>query len=341
MAEAGARTAALPPEAQIVDMIMAQLGARLINLAVRLSLPDYMAEGPRSAEELAAVTGTHAPALYRILRTMAAMGIFTEGNGHRFGLTPLGAALQSGTPSHATALLMGGDFVTRSMDNLLFSAQTGTTAFAKSFGKPLFDWLSDHPVEASLFNQTMVGFHGTEPPAIAAAYDFSGFGTIADIGGSTGNLLTTILSHHAGPRGILYDLAHVVREAPALIRQRGLADRVRIEPGSFFDSVPAGADAYILSHIIHDWNEAQCLTILGNCRRAMNPGGRVLIVEMVIPEGDVPHPGKLLDIVMLAIPGGEERTAGQYAELLGKAGLRMTRVVPTTSLVSVVEAEPV
>jgi hypothetical protein len=176
---------------------------------------------------------------------------------------------------------------------------------------------------------------------VAAAYDFSVFGTIADIGGSTGNLLATILGHHAGPRGILYDLPHVVRDAPAFIRQRGLTDRIRIETGSFFDGVPAGADAYILSHIIHDWNEQQCLTILGNCRRAMNPGGRVLLVEMVLPEGDVPHPGKLIDIVMLTVPGGEERTAGQYADLLGKAGLRITRVVPTASLVSVVEAVPV
>jgi hypothetical protein len=341
MAETAAKTAALPPETQIVQMIMAQLESRLIHLAATLRLPDHMAEGPRGVEELAAATGTHAPALHRIMRTMAAMGVFSEGQDHRFSLTPLGAALKSGTPSHATALTLAGEFTTRSLDHLLFSAQTGTTAFPKAFGKPLFDWLAEHPVEASLFNDTMVGFHGEEPPAVAKAYDFSAFGTIADIGGSTGNLLATILSAYPGPRGILCDLAHVIRDAPALIRQRGLTDRVRVEAGSFFDSVPAGADAYILSHVIHDWNEQQCVTILGHCRRAMNPGGRVLLVEMVLPEGNAPHPGKLLDILMMTIPGGEERTAGQYAELLGKAGLRMTRVVPTASLVSVIEAVPV
>jgi hypothetical protein len=341
MAESAARSAAPAPESQIVEMIMAQMGSRLIHLAARLRLPDHLAEEPRTADELAALTGTHAPALYRIMRTMAAMGIFSEGQDHRFALTPVGAALKSGTPSHATALTLAGEFVTRTLDHLLFSAQTGSTAFPKAFGKPLFDWMAEHPVEASLFNDTMVGFHGAEPPAIAAAYDFSAFSTIADIGGSTGNLLATILTHHPGPRGVLFDLPHVVRDAPALIRQRGLTDRIRIEGGSFFDTAPAGADAYILSHVIHDWSEQHCVTILGNCRRAMNPGGRVLLVEMVLPEGNVPHPGKVLDVLMLILPGGEERTAGQYAELLGKAGLRMTRVVPTASLVSIVEAVPV
>jgi hypothetical protein len=137
---------------------------------------------------------------------------------------------------------------------------------------------------------------------------------------------------------VLYDLPHVVRDAPALIRARGLADRVKIEAGSFFEGVPAGGDAYLLSHIIHDWTEEQCLTILGHCRRAMNPGGRVLIIEMVLPAGSAPHPGKLLDIMMLVGPGGRERTEREYRALLGQAGLRLTRVVPTQSAVSVVEA---
>jgi hypothetical protein len=185
-----------------------------------------------------------------------------------------------------------------------------------------------------------VGVHGMEPAAVAAAYDFSGFQTIADVGGSTGNMLSTILGRHAGPRGILFDMPHVVRDAPAFIQQRGLTERIRIEPGSFFESVPAGADAYILSHIIHDWNEEQCVAILDNCRRAMNPHGRLLLVEMVLPSGDTPHPGKMLDMVMLVTPGGQERTAAEYSALLDKAGFRLTRVVPTASPVSIVEAVP-
>jgi hypothetical protein len=340
MPEAAVKSDALPPEAQIVEMVMAQFVTHLVHLAATLKLPDHLAEGPKTAEELAPLTATHAPALYRVMRTLASLGLFTEDHAHRFALRPLGEALKSGTPSHATALIMGGDLVARSFDNLLYSVQTGKTGFQKSFGVPLFDWLAGHPVDASLFHQTMVGIHGMEPPAIAAAYDFSVFKTIADVGGSTGNLLTTILGRHPAPRGILFDLPHVVRDAPAFIAQRGLTDRIQVEAGSFFDRVPPGADAYIFSHIIHDWNEEQCLTILGHCRRAMSSGGRLLLVEMVLPDGDTPHPGKMLDVCMLMLPGGEERTEAQYATLLDKAGFRLTRVVPTASLVSVVEAVP-
>jgi hypothetical protein len=340
MPENAVKTDALPPEAQIVEMVMAQFVSRLIHLTAALKLPDHLADGPKTAEELALRTATHAPALYRVMRTLASLGLFTEDQAHRFTLLPLGAALKSGTPSHATALIMGGDFVARSLDHLLYSVQTGKTGFQHSFGVPLFDWLGGHPMEAALFNQTMVGIHGMEPPAVAAAYDFSVFKTIADVGGSTGNLLATILGQHPSPRGILFDLPHVVRDAPAFLAQRGLTDRIQIENGSFFDRIPAGADAYILSHIIHDWTEEQCLTILGHCRRAMSAAGRLLLVEMVLPPGDTPHPGKMLDMAMLTIPGGEERTEAEYAALLDKAGFRLTRVVPTASLVSIVEAAP-
>jgi hypothetical protein len=202
----------------------------------------------------------------------------------------------------------------------------------------MFDWLAKNPKDASLFSETMIGVHGAEPAAVAAAYDFSGLTTIVDVGGATGNLLTTILDTHPGTRGILFDLPHVVRDAPTLIQTRGLAERVTIQSGSFFERVPSGGDAYLLSHIIHDWSEEQCLTILGNCRQAMNSGSRLLIVEMVLPDGDTPHPGKIIDMAMLVAPGGQERTEPEYGTLLGKAGLCLTRVVPTESPVSVVEA---
>jgi hypothetical protein len=337
---AAARTDAPPPEAQIAEIMLSQLVPRLVWLAATLRLADHLAEGPKTAEQLASPTGTHPPALYRILRTLASVGFFSEDEQHRFVLQPLGAVLRSGTPSHAAALTLGGELFTRSLDNLLHSVETGKPSFERAFGVPIFDWLGGHPSQASLFNHTMVGFHGMEPPAVADAYDFSGFRVIADIGGSTGNMLATILSRHRQPRGILFDLPHVVSEAPAVLQERGVADRIRIEAGSFFDGVPSGADAYVLSHVIHDWSQEQCLTVLGHCRRAMSSESRLLIIEMVLPEGDAPHPGKLLDIIMLTIPGGEERTPAQYGALLERAGFRMTRIVPTASLVSIVEAVP-
>jgi len=314
--------------------------SRIVYVAAKLSLADHLAKGPKSADELAGPTGTHAPSLYRLMRTLANLGILTEDGTHRFALTTLGEALKTGATgsARATILTLASDWMSRGLEQLLYSVQSGKSGFEQSLGMPIFDWLATHPEEASMFSETMVGIHGAEPPAVAAAYDFSGSTTIVDVGGATGHLLTTILGRYAGARGNLYDLPHVVRDAPALVQARGLTNRVTIEAGSFFERVPRGGDTYLLSHIIHDWSEDQCLTILGHCRRAMNPESRLLIIEMVLPAGDTPHPGKMLDMMMLVGPGGQERTEKEYGTLLGKANLRLTRVVPTTSPVSIVEA---
>jgi O-methyltransferase/methyltransferase family protein len=329
-----------PPHAQLVQMAMAHWVSHIVYVAAKLNLADHLANGPKSADELAGPTKTHLPSLYRFMRTLANLGILTEDVTHRFALTPLGDALKTGAPGSARAsiLTLASDWMSRGLGQLLYSVQTGNSGIEKSLGMPFFDWLAKHPEEVSLFSETMVGIHGAEPPAVAAAYDFTGLATIVDVGGATGHLLTTILGRYPGPRGILYDLPHVVRDAPALIQARGLADRITIESGSFFERVPSGGDAYLLSHIIHDWTESQCLTILGHCRRAMKPDSRLLIIEMVLPAGDTPHPGKMLDMMMLVGPGGQERTEQEYGALLGKAGFRLTRVVPTASPVSVVEA---
>ena len=329
-----------PPHMQVIQMAMGYWVSRIVWMAAKLGLADKLAKGPRSAAELAGETGTHAPSLHRLLRTLASLGILTERDGKRFALTPLGETLRSGAPGSAlaTVLTLAGPTFYRAWDEILYSFQTGKTSFEKVFGMPAFDYLAKHPDEASLFSETMVGLHGPETPAVAAAYDFSKFKTVVDVGGATGNMLAAVLSRHPGPRGILFDLPHVVREAPPLLGRAGVADRVTIESGSFFETVPQGGDAYILSHIIHDWSEAQCLTILGHVRKAIAPGGKLLIVEMVLPPGDAPHPGKLLDITMLLLPGGQERTPEEYADLLAKAKFRLERVVATQSPVSVVEA---
>jgi hypothetical protein len=330
------------PQHQMIHMATAYWASSLVYVAADLQLADHLAEAPRTAAEIAQSTGSDAPSLYRVMRTLASMGLFAEDSDQRFSLTPLGETLRVGTPGsvRSSVLTLAGELFAKPFSELSYSIKTGKPAFDKIFGMPEFAWLAKHPVEASMFSETMVGFHGAEPKAVAKAYDFSQAQTVIDVGGATGNLLAAILSHHREPRGVLFDLPHVVRDAPTLIKARGLSERIAIEAGSFFESVPVADGAYLLSHIIHDWGEDQCLTILRNCRRAMKPDSRLLIIEMVLPTGNTPHPGKMLDIVMLAVPGGQERTEPGYRELLEKAGFRLTRVVPTESAVSIVEALP-
>jgi hypothetical protein len=329
-----------PPHAQLIQMATAHWVSHIVYVAAKLNLADQLAKESKSADELAGPTATNPSSLYRLMRTLAHLGILTEDVNHRFALTEVGEALKAGAPgaARATILTLAGEWCTQGFGNLLYSVQTGKSGVEKWLGMPVFDWLGKNPEMASLFSETMVGFHGPEAVAVASAYDFSSLRTIVDVGGATGNLLTTVLGRAPGARGILYDLPHVVREAPAMIQARGLSERVTIESGSFFERVPSGGDAYLLSHVIHDWSEEQCLTILGHCRRAMNPGGRLLVIEMVLPPGNTPHPGKMLDMMMLVGPGGRERTEQEYGTLLAKAGFRLTRVVPTESVASVVEA---
>jgi hypothetical protein len=333
----------LPPHLQLIQMGVASWVSAIVYAGAKLGIADHLAAGPKSAAELAPTTGTHAPSLHRLMRTLAGLGILTERDGQRFALTPLGEALKTGAPGSARSTLLAfcGPAFWHSWEETIYSLQTGLTGFEKAFGMPFFAYLAQHPEDASHFSEAMVGFHGPEPPAVADAYDFSGIGTVVDVGGATGNMLAAILTKHPAPRGVLFDRPHVVADAPALLEAHGVADRVTIESGDFFERVPAGGDAYLLSHIIHDWSEEQCLAILGHCRSVMKPSGRLLIVETVLPAGDTPHQGKVQDMVMLVFPGGQERTETEYASLLKKAGFRLNRVVPTASVASVVEASPV
>lgn len=329
-----------PAHVQMIQMASAFWISRAVYAAARLGLADLLEDGAKSAQELAGPTGTHAPSLHRLLRALGSLGLFTEGEDHRFALTPLGATLKSGAPGAArsTVIALAGQWMWGAWNEFMYSLQTGKTAFEKVWGMPVFDYLARHPDEARYFGEAMIGVHGSEPPAVASAYDFAGLRTLVDVGGGTGNLLTTILLAHPDLRGVLYDLPHVVPEALANFTAAGVADRCKAVAGSFMESVPAGGDAYLLSHVIHDWDEERCLQILHNCRQAMEPKGRLLIIESVLPSGDEPHPGKILDLVMLTVPGGVERSGEEYAALLAKAGFRLTRIVPTSSAVSVVEA---
>ncbi|MCO6511078.1 MAG: hypothetical protein J5I65_09820 [Aridibacter famidurans] len=330
----------MPPHAVLVQMGTGYWVSRIVYMAAKLDLADHLADGAKTAGDLAGQLGVQERALHRMMRSLSSLGVLKDEGDGRYGLTPLGEAMKEDAPGAAkySLLSMAGDAMWRVWEHIDHSMKTGEPATGKALGMPIFDYLGQHPELAKQFSGAMVGIHGAEPPAVAEAYDFSQFGTITDIGGASGNMLGHILTKHSGPKGVLFDLPHVVKDSPSTLEKFGVADRVSIEEGSFFDSVPAGSDAYILSHIIHDWNEEQCLTILGNCREAMHDESKLLIVEFVLPEGDEPHIGKLLDIVMLVLPGGEERTPAEYSELLSRAGLKMTNVIPTDSPASIVEA---
>jgi len=324
---------------QLDGMITGYWVSQAIYAAAKFGIADLLKDGPRSVDDLAAATATNADALYRLLRALASKGIFAEGEPRQFALTPLAEALQSDVPGSKRALaLMSGDEQFRAWSEIEYSIRTGKIAFDKVFGKPIFDYLGEHPDKARVFDAAMVGIHGRESAAILSAYDFTGVNVLVDIGGGNGSQITGLLQHHTAMKGILFDLAHVVERAKSRIDAAGLTDRCSLVAGSFFEEVPTGADAYFMRHIIHDWDDEKSLVILRNCHRAMSPKARLLIVESVIPPGNEPFGGKFLDLVMLLIPGGKERTVDEYRALLAEAGFELTQIVPTGTEVSVIEA---
>jgi hypothetical protein len=331
-----------PPEAVITQMIFGKWVAMALSVAAKLRVADALAAGPQSVAELAAETDTHAPSLYRLLRALASVGVFAEGPDGRFGQTPLSEVLRSDVPGsmRAVADYCGADWSWRPWGHLLETVRTGETAFDAVFGEQAFAYLAKHPAESAVFNEGMTGFSMQESPAVAEAYDFSPFGTVVDVGGGHGHLLCTVLNLYPGPKGIVFEAPHVAAGATSRIAEVGLSDRCRVEVGDFFAAVPAG-DAYLMKHIIHDWPDDKAATILRNCRAAAMPGAKLVLVEMVIPPGNDPSPGKLLDLEMLVIASGKERTEAEYAELLAGAGWKLTRIVPTKSPASVIEGAAV
>jgi ubiquinone/menaquinone biosynthesis C-methylase UbiE len=286
-------------------------------------------------------TRMHPPSLFRVLRALASLGVFAEEPGRRFRLTPAAEVLRSETPGskRALAIMMGEEYF-RAWGELLYSVRTGEPAFDRIFGQPLFAFLSQHPEQAAVFDKAMVGAHGRDTAAMLDAYDFSTFTSVADIGGGNGTTLCAVLGRHPHLRGTLFDLPGVIDRARAIVEASELSDRIRLVAGDFFQTAPNGADAYTLRHIIHDWDDERAIRILKNVRRAMEPGGRLLIVETVIPPGNEPCFAKLLDLTMLVAPGGQERTEDEYRTLLGRAGFGLARIVPTATHDSVIEGVP-
>jgi hypothetical protein len=329
----------VPPPAQLAQMLFGFWASQAVYVAAKLDLASYLKDGALSADELAQSTSTHAHSLYRLLRMLASLGVVSEDADKRFSLTPVGECLRADVPGSQRALaLMAGEEHYQSWGDLLYSIQTGLPAFDKIYGKPIFDWLAQQPEKAAIFDQAMVSVHGRETAAMLDAYDFSGIKTLADVGGGNGSVLMATLQRNPHLKGMLYDLPSVVKRAFPHFEAAGLASRCQLIGGSFFESIPTGADAYLMRHIIHDWTDEQCLTILKHIHQAMPADGRLLVVESVIPAGNDPFFGKQLDLNMLVIPGGQERTAAEYEKLFSTAGFKLNRIVPTTTEISIVEA---
>lgn len=330
------------PQEQMSRMIGGACVSQMIYAAAKLDLATKLSAGPRTPRQLAEETDTHPQSLYRLLRALASVGIFAEGSDGAFSLTAAAEELRSDVPAsqHAMAVMMGEEHY-RAYGELLYSVQTGRPAFDKVYGKPVFEYLAEHPDQARTFDAAMTSIHGRETRAMIDAYDFSTIGVLMDVGGGNGSMLTDVLKANPRLHGILFDVPHVIKRARAGIEAAGIADRCRLLEGNFFEAVPAGADAYMMRHIIHDWDDEQAATILQNVGRAIKPGGKLLVIEGVVRPGNDESITKLLDVTMLTLPGGRERTEDEYRRLYERTGFKLTRIAPTAGEVSVIEGEKV
>jgi hypothetical protein len=329
------------PRDQMARTINGYWVSQAVYVAAKLRIADYLADGSQPVAALAGATGTDPQTLYRLLRALASVGIFSEDDAGRFRLTPQAELLRVETTDSMWAMaMMMGEEAYHAWGGLLESVRTGKTAFDRLYGKPIFAYLAEHPEKARVFDAAMTSIHGRETADVLGAYDFSGISVLADVGGGNGSNLIGILGRYPAMRGILFDLPHVVERARLDLEAAGLADRCATVGGSFFKPIPVEADAYFLRHIIHDWDDEDAGQILRNVRRAMPPSARLLVVEHVLPPGDAPSFGKLLDLNMLVMPGGLERTEDEFRQLYEFAGFRLERVVPARDDLSVIEGLP-
>jgi SAM-dependent methyltransferase len=328
--------------ATLRQMILSFRVTQMIHVAAKLQIADRLAETPQTASQLAEATGAEPRALYRLLRALAAVGIFRETGDGAFLLTPVGQTLRKDAVGslHGMALLYGEEWLWQAYGRMHHSIQTGQPAFDEVHGEPLFDFLLARPEAAAVFNSAMSSFSEQEADAILAAYDFSGMAKIVDVGGGDGTMLVAMLRRHVGLSGMVLELPAVAAEAERKLAAAGLAGRSVSLSGDFFQSVPDGADVYLLKNIIHDWRDPQAMLVLHNCRRAMRPDSRLLLAERIIPAGSGAAEAKLFDISMMVVAGGAERTEREHRGILAAAGLELSRVIPTQSPLSLIEAVP-
>lgn len=317
--------------------------SRAVYVIAKLGIPDLLQSGPKSVDELAKATETHTPVLFRILRALASAGIVKRESDGRFALTPLSETLVTGVPGSMRWFMVSelGQEHYPAWGNLMHSVKTGEIAFDNHFGMDIWAYFKQNPEDAAVFNDSMSGMTAAVNEAITSLYDFSPFDKVIDIGGGHGGLITSILQQNPKAKGLLFDAPQVIEGARPRLEQAGMADRCEAEAGDFFKAVPAGGDVYVMKWIIHDWEDEKAIAILKNCRSQMQPNGRLIVVDCVVPEGDQPDFSKTFDLNMLVMTGGKERTEAEFDQLFAAAGFKLLRVIPTGLPFYIVEGQPI
>lgn len=330
----------VPPPVTMMGLITGYWVSQAVGVVALLGVADELVGAPRGSEEIARAVGAEPDALYRVLRLLASLGVFAEDPPGSFGLTPLGETLRSDAPgsvrNFAITETAAGHWLP--WGRLSDAVRSGQPMAREALGMELFEWYAQNPEEAGYFSAAMGNLSALAASELVRVYDFSAVRTVADIGGAHGVLLTGVLRTAPAARGILFDLPHVIETAASAIAAAGLSNRCELVSGDFFQAVPEGADLHLLKQIVHDWNDERATQLLQNCHRALTPAGKVLLVEMLIPPDNRPNPAQAMDLNMLVLLGGQERSEEQFERLFRAAGFRLDRVIPTHSPFSVIEA---
>jgi ubiquinone/menaquinone biosynthesis C-methylase UbiE len=340
-AAAPAQGASREPAELLMQFATGYMVSAALHGVTALGIPDLLRSGSKSVAELAVSTSSNEDALYRVMRALASIGVFNENPARTFSLTSVSELLSADAVNSMRdmALWLTDPFHFEVYGELAHSIRTGETVPEKIYGLCCFDYLAKDEEVGGRFNNAMTGFSSMVIQAALAEYNFGWLAgkTLVDVAGGHGKVLTEILKKYPEVRGVLFDLNHVVTGARARIEAEGLSNRCALAHGDFFQAVPAG-DAYIMKHIIHDWDDERAFTILKNIHRASQPGSLVILLESVLAPGNEPHFAKWMDIEMLVLPGGRERTEAEYRKLLSDSGFKVTRILPTKSPLSVIEA---
>ncbi|MFX1364917.1 MAG: methyltransferase [Promethearchaeota archaeon] len=329
------------PIAQLMTYIAGKTYTHVISVAAKLGIADLLADGPKSVKELSIATKTHTSSLYRVLRVLDRMGVFYEESPEIFSLTDVSNLLRTDIPFSVKdwAILNGSEWHSRSWMNLLYSVKTGKPSFWEIYGTKGFEYFQKNPEDFNNLSDAMTFFSNGQAMQIVKSYDFSNFRTIVDVGGGEGYLLMAILKNNPSLQGVLYDLPEVADRARKNIEKKNMSDRCKVNGGDFLQSVPKGADAYIMKYVIHDWSDENALKILRNCRDCINSYGKLLVIDKVISLKSGLGDEIMGDIEMMILGEGRERTESEFRELFNNAGFKLTKIIPTPLALYIIEGE--